>query len=1422
MAIDIKVSDGVDSSIATKLLSIANGADTAQKRVDDLIKRLNGLDASKLKAVNKAAIDASKVEYNNQRTAFYAAKEKLELAKLKTEQAKTAAADATRYHQFATNAQKLATQRSTDAEKVAQARLTTAERSARAATTNAEAMTKQAAANVKTQYQNQLLQYTGNWAKQDNTQRNTKTQTGQANLGVAQARQDEILARTLLTQQRLTTEVARGTKESNNAAVAGQRLTTETQRTAAAAASAATSQQRLAAATSAASAAASRTNTTLAANAARLSSIRSAGSSASGGIRELSSAMAQLDTSASFLRSDGLRWAKVMWALGGATMTAGAIVAAADSYTILQNRLSVVAESQASVNVLTDEMFSLAARTRQPVADVTKAFTRFDMALKEMGRSQKDTLVLTETVGKALQMSGATAGESASAMLQLSQAFNKGKLDGDEFRSTMENAPLIANALAKELGVTRGELLKLAPAGKLTVEQLTNAITNAAPMINELFSNFRYTIAQSFTHLRNEMTQFFGELDKSVGFTQALSTVILGLANNLDTLLFIVLAATPALALLVGTKLLAGFAMLGGYLARTSIAIGAIRSPITVVSVGLANMLRQGVATGTVLTGMFTTPTTRAIAFQLATVRATAAVLALGAAGARAGGMIVAAFSFGNIFLLIGTLVAAAIAFGDNIEMAGKKSYSMRDYVISAFAEVWDFAKFIFGSVYDYIAEMFGASSQEGLTFGQKVKQTFEGVVMFGAAMVDALLHVLKLLWTGVKLAVAAVADGIQALVVLAVNTVISFVNVAIRALNGLAAVANSVLAFTGADKMIGTFGEIGTLAGLEFKSNINAILGEGFDMKTGAMDAASTYLGNVDSRAKARHAKDAEEGKLRGYNAAQAAKHAKAAAGADKDKKEKKPKKSDAERRADIIEKAMNAEKKAIEVARQYGDERERVNLVESINNKLKEKGYAMLSTDEEKTLRNLVDMRLAAERVGKALQSMYEEVVNPQRDYEAGLKAVGILHNDGIITVERMVNMNERLKDSYEAATDKLYDMKKALQDQAVTQGKFGVEAAIAGNIKAAEDSAKSRGLSELTPAEIETVADMTRKLEHMKSAASAMQSVWEATIGTQETISHQIEAISQAYTEGTLSVASYSRQLYALMAQQMALDETMSGEMNFVSSMRQGLYQLASEMPTIGQGMADAISSTLGSAIDNISSTMTDMVLNFDAYAESVAEALNKPVSTLDVLRYALGDVINMIGKEMVNAVIKMGVQWAIQAALQRTMEATNSAMTIATQSATASAVNAVWTPAAISASIATLGGASATGMASFTAAQLAGQTLSKIPAFQDGGLISGMGNGRSDSILARVSNGEMVMNRDAVQSNYPMLNAMNKGQSAGGGYVDNSVHISIHVDSNGNTTTDEGQMRGMAKRIVSLVKVEVKREFAMMSKQGQALY
>lgn len=85
------------------------------------------------------------------------------------------------------------------------------------------------------------------------------------------------------------------------------------------------------------------------------------------------------------------------------------------------------------------------------------------------------------------------------------------------------------------------------------------------------------------------------------------------------------------------------------------------------------------------------------------------------------------------------------------------------------------------------------------------------------------------------------------------------------------------------------------------------------------------------------------------------------------------------------------------------------------------------------------------------------------------------------------------------------------------------------------------------------------------------------------------------------------------------------------------------------------------------------------------------------------------------------------------------------------------------------------------------------LGGILGFADGGLISGNGTGRSDSILARVSNGEFIINSSAVSQPgiLPILQAIN-GNSysqiakySNGGYVNrnvnnNNVYIGANVD------------------------------------------
>jgi tape measure domain-containing protein len=76
----------------------------------------------------------------------------------------------------------------------------------------------------------------------------------------------------------------------------------------------------------------------------------------------------------------------------------------------------------------------------------------------------------------AVRNSGATAQESSAALIQLKQALASGVLQGEELRSIREQAPLVAQAIAAEMGVTIGELKKLGAEGKITTDIVLNAL----------------------------------------------------------------------------------------------------------------------------------------------------------------------------------------------------------------------------------------------------------------------------------------------------------------------------------------------------------------------------------------------------------------------------------------------------------------------------------------------------------------------------------------------------------------------------------------------------------------------------------------------------------------------------------------------------------------------------------------------------------------------------------------------------------------------------------------------------------------------------------------------------------------------------------------------------------------------------------
>lgn len=200
-----------------------------------------------------------------------------------------------------------------------------------------------------------------------------------------------------------------------------------------------------------------------------------------------------------------------------------------DRMTIVKNKIRSLYESEEEVGKVTDMIYQSAQDARTSMDDFATTFLKVQLSTERYGLSTEQAVQVTNTLAKAMVVGGATASETASVMLQFSQALSKGKLDGDEFRSVMENSPVLMRALAKEAGKTMGvvgagqkELMKWSKEGKLSVEILLNTLLNAGGEIGEKFARTNETLDQSFTKLSNTWAIFVNDVAQESGLTDYL------------------------------------------------------------------------------------------------------------------------------------------------------------------------------------------------------------------------------------------------------------------------------------------------------------------------------------------------------------------------------------------------------------------------------------------------------------------------------------------------------------------------------------------------------------------------------------------------------------------------------------------------------------------------------------------------------------------------------------------------------------------------------------------------------------------------------------------------------------------------------------------------------------------------------------
>jgi tape measure domain-containing protein len=202
-------------------------------------------------------------------------------------------------------------------------------------------------------------------------------------------------------------------------------------------------------------------------------------------------------------------------------------------FTNLSNKIALVTGRTKELARTQEALFQIAEDTRGSLQGTVTTFASFGRALKETGASTERILTATKSVQQAIAISGSSAESAAAALVQLGQGISSGTLRGEELNSVLEQTPRIAQAIADELNVTTGRLRLIAADGKLTSDVVFGALLNQAKAINKEFETLAPTLTQANSLLSDSIRIYVSELDKGLGFSDAIGLSTFNLAKRI-------------------------------------------------------------------------------------------------------------------------------------------------------------------------------------------------------------------------------------------------------------------------------------------------------------------------------------------------------------------------------------------------------------------------------------------------------------------------------------------------------------------------------------------------------------------------------------------------------------------------------------------------------------------------------------------------------------------------------------------------------------------------------------------------------------------------------------------------------------------------------------------------------------------------
>ncbi|RKL84548.1 tail length tape measure protein [Moraxella catarrhalis] len=227
----------------------------------------------------------------------------------------------------------------------------------------------------------------------------------------------------------------------------------------------------------------------------------------------------------------------IAFATLGSAVSISHIIATADQMQNLASQIRLATSSTEQFHAVQTELRAIANEQRSSFDAVVDLYSNSQRSLSALGKSQQDVINFTRNMTMAMNVGGRSAQAQAAALTQLGQALASGVLRGDEFNSVAEQAPILMDLIAKEMGVTSNAVRELAKDGKITADVVYNAVAKATDSLSAMSAKMPTTVSQALQVIKNEYNYLIDDImNQNSMMSQNIANALLWVAEHFRTL----------------------------------------------------------------------------------------------------------------------------------------------------------------------------------------------------------------------------------------------------------------------------------------------------------------------------------------------------------------------------------------------------------------------------------------------------------------------------------------------------------------------------------------------------------------------------------------------------------------------------------------------------------------------------------------------------------------------------------------------------------------------------------------------------------------------------------------------------------------------------------------------------------------------